>query len=135
MEEMLTAADCMAEKLITIHQDASLDEAISLLLSHRISGMPVVGDNGELMGVISEQDCLKSFVESKYHNTPIASVKDAMSKEVASVGSDTDVLTIAELFSKNAYRRLPVLKNSRLVGQVSRRDVLSVIEKWMKPVE
>lgn len=123
------AEDCMTRELVTVRPDTDASEAIDLLLKHRISGMPVVDASGKLVGILSERDCLKTLLDARYHNLPTALVKDLMSTDVQTISPDTSIAKIAELFSRARYRRLPVIDKGRLVGQVSRRDVLRAIEK------
>jgi CBS domain-containing protein len=129
MPSDLKAEDCMVRELVTVRPETDAYDAISLLLKHRISGMPVVDDSGKLVGVLSERDCLKTLFDAQYHNLPTALVKDLMSVELETIRPDTDVLKIAELFLQGRFRRLPVVDKGQLVGQVSRRDVLRVIQK------
>jgi CBS domain-containing protein len=119
----------MVRELVTVRPETDAYHAISLLLKHKISGMPVVDASGKLVGVISERDCLKTFVDSQYHNLPSALVKDLMSVQIETITPDTDVLKIAEIFLHGKFRRLPVVDKGQLVGQVSRRDVLRAIQK------
>ena len=121
--------DYMAKDLVTIHPEAEAYQAILLLLKHQVSGMPVVDDEGKLVGVLSERDCLKTLVHAQYHELPTALVKDLMSVELETVEPDADILRVADLFLQRKFRRLPVLKDGRLVGQISRRDVLRAIRE------
>ena len=95
-------------------------------IRHRISGGPVVDETGNLVGVISEADCMKEISDSRYFNMPILdkSVAHFMTEKVDTVASDMSVFDAAALFSKSSRRRYPVMENDRLVGQVSRKDVV-----------
>ncbi len=128
MSSATRARDWMARDLVTAHPEMEAYEAISLLLKHQISGMPVVDGAGKLVGVLSERDCLKTLLHAQYHNLPTAFVKDLMSTDVQTIGPDTDILTIAEIFLNNKFRRLPVVDKDQLVGQISRRDVLRAVQ-------
>lgn len=128
MSTAFKAEDCMVREVVTVRPDTDAYDAIALLLKHRISGMPVVDESGKLVGILSEIDCLETLIDSRYHNMPTALVKDLMSRDLQTVSPDTDILKIAELFLHERYRRLPVLDKGRLVGQVSRRDVLRALE-------
>ena len=129
MPGSLKVEDYMAKELITAPPEMLAYDAIVLLLKHEISGMPVVDESGKLVGVLSERDCLKTLVDSQYHEFPTALVKDLMSTGMQTVGPNTSIMTVAELFLKNKFRRLPVLDEDRLVGQISRRDVLRAIRE------
>jgi len=129
MSSAFKAEDCMVRDLVTVQPETDSYAAIGLLLKHRISGMPVVDKAGNLVGILSERDCLKTLLGAQYHNLPTALVKDLMSTEVQTISPDTDILKIAELFLHERFRRLPVVDKGRLVGQVSRRDVLRAIHR------
>ncbi len=129
MSETLNVADIMAKKLITFKPHTQVLEAIETLISHRISGAPVVDDEGNLMGMLSEIDCMQTFVHSAYHNEMGGLVKDFMSDKVTTITSTMGIVDLAEYFLETHFRRLPVVDNGKLVGQVSRRDVLRAIQK------
>ncbi|MCS7005163.1 MAG: CBS domain-containing protein [Cytophagales bacterium] len=122
----------MATNLITFHPDQSIKEAMDILLENKISGAPVLNDRRELVGILSEKDCLRVIIESSYHNQPmvLGKVSDYMSKNVRFVTDDKDVLDIANEFLNSNFRRFPVVdKRGRLVGQISRRDILRAAQK------
>jgi len=121
--------DCMTRELVTARPDMDAHQAKELLLEHQISGMPVVDEAGKLVGVLSERDLLQTLVDAEYHELPTAFVKDLMSTQPETVGPDMPILEVAELFVHKRFRRLPVVEDDRLVGQISRRDVLGVIDK------
>lgn len=125
----VSVSECMTTQLITFSPDQPIYEVIEKLLANRISGGPVVNEANELIGVISEGDCLKETVKGKYHNMPTQScyVKDYMTKSVVHVPHDLDVFEAADKFLELKIRRFPVLKEGRLVGQISQRDVMKRI--------
>ena len=127
--EVSAVEEYMAKELVTVHPDTEAYEAIVLLLKYQISGMPVVDDSGKLVGMISERDCLKTLLDSKYHEFPTALVRDIMSLEPRTVDSTASILEVAEVFLNNKFRRMPVVDDDHLVGQISRRDVLRAIEE------
>lgn len=121
-------SDYMAASLVTFNPETEMRLAISQLVEKRISGAPVVDDHGNLVGVLSEQDCMKVALSAGYHADYAGQVKDYMSKNVKTIDADTSILALAQLFIDFPYRRYPVMQNNRLVGQVSRRDVLRALE-------
>ena len=125
----LNAADIMTKKLITFTPDTQVLKAIDKLISYRISGAPVLDDNGNMIGMLSEIDCMQTFVQSAYHNEIGGLVKDFMSLEVKTITSFIGIVDLAEFFLETHFRRLPVVDNGKLVGQVSRREVLRAIQK------
>lgn len=128
MLRTIKVSDYMAANLITFKPEMEMRLAISYLVEKRISGAPVVDDHGNLVGVLSEQDCMKMALSAGYHEDLGGLVKDFMSPKVVTIDADTSILKLAQLFIDSPYRRYPVLQNNRLVGQVSRRDVLRALE-------
>ena len=122
----LLVSDIMTHDLVVFNQDQSIHEVMKKFIKYRISGGPVVDNTGKLIGVISEADCMKEISDSRYFNLPILdkSVSHFMTKEVDTIDSNTSVFDAAALFSKSSRRRYPVMENKRLVGQVSRKDIV-----------
>lgn len=120
--------DIMTKKLITFQPDMRVIAAIESLLKHKISGAPVVDENGNLVGVLSEIDCMSTIIQDLYYSDSGGSVEDFMSTEITTVNSEMGLVDLAEIFQKKHFRRLPVVDNGILVGQVSRRDVLKAIQ-------
>jgi CBS domain-containing protein len=119
--------DYMSGKLITFSPDTDVLDAIHELLQYRIAGAPVVDDHGNLVGMLSEFDCMKVVLSSAYHHEPGGPVADLMVRDVKTVDADMSVIDLAQLFMQSRFRRYPVLDGNRLVGQISRRDVLRAL--------
>ncbi|NIK73249.1 CBS domain-containing protein [Thermonema lapsum] len=112
-------------RLIVFYPEQSILEAISLLIKHKISGGPVVNKYNELIGMISEKDCLRVLVDSLYNEMPPGKVEDYMSKSLEVVRSDQSILQVAEKFLATPFKRFPVVdQDGNLLGQISRADVL-----------
>ena len=122
----LTVSNIMTSQLVIFSPEQSIHEVMRAFIKHRISGGPVVDELGKLVGVISEADCMKEISDSRYFNLPILdkSVAHFMTKKVDTIDANTSVFDAAALFSKSSRRRYPVIENNRLVGQVSRKDVV-----------
>ena len=120
--------DIMAKKLVIFQPDMHVRAAIESLLKHKISGAPVVDENGTLIGVLSEIDCMPTIIQDLYYSDSGGSVGDFMSTELTTVNSEMGLVDLAEIFQKKHFRRFPVVDNGILVGQVSRRDVLKAIQ-------
>jgi predicted transcriptional regulator len=99
---------------------------MELFAKHRISGGPVLDDNGFLVGIVSEADCMKQISESRYFNQPILdkNVERFMTENVDTIPHDMSIFDAAAVFHKNNRRRLPVMENGLLVGQISRKDIV-----------
>jgi predicted transcriptional regulator len=116
----------MTRKLVSFSPEQSILEVMELFTKHNISGGPVLDSNGFLVGIISEADCMKTISESRYFNQPILEkrVDNYMTKNVETIGNDISIFDAAGIFHKNNRRRLPVLKDGLLVGQISRKDIV-----------
>lgn len=121
----------MTTGVITIRPEATVNEAIELLLSKRISGLPVVDQNGMLVGMITEYALLAMAYDRNVTHQKVASY---MTREVISVESSTPVSEVADSFILHRVRRLPVVKDGLLVGLVSRVDVLRALYEATAPV-
>ncbi|MDG1571228.1 CBS domain-containing protein [Robiginitalea sp. M366] len=122
----ILVTDYMSQKLVTFHPEQSILEVMEAFTKHRISGGPVLDDNGFLVGIISEADCMKQISESRYFNQPILdkNVERFMTKEVETIPHDMSIFDAAGVFHKNNRRRLPVMRDGLLIGQISRKDIV-----------
>ncbi|WP_297692525.1 CBS domain-containing protein [uncultured Eudoraea sp.] len=118
--------DYMSRKLVTFSPEQSILEVMESFAKHHISGGPVMDDNGFLVGIISEADCMKQISESRYFNQPILdkSVERFMTKNVETIPHDMSIFDAAGVFDRHNRRRLPVMKDGLLVGQISRKDIV-----------
>jgi CBS domain-containing protein len=119
--------DYMSRPAVTVGPDMDILEAMKILLERRVSGVPVVDRLGNLVGMLSEKDCLSVALDSGYHGLGGGPVGEYMHSEVESVDVDASIFDVASRFLRQAYRRYPVLKENRLVGVISRRDVLKAV--------
>ena len=121
----------MTRRLVTFQPDQTMDQVLDLLLAKNISGGPVIDENNNLIGIISEGDCLKEVVKGKYNNVPTLSgyVRDYMATDVKSVSPDLNIFELAQMFLNMRLRRFPVMKDGRLLGQISQKDVMRAMIK------
>ncbi|WP_425399781.1 CBS domain-containing protein [Aeoliella sp.] len=128
---MLTAEQIMTPDVHTIGPESSIREAIEKLLDKRISGLPVVDRSGTLVGILSEYALLAmAYDKTVTHQT----VAQHMTREVISVDAKAPVNRVADQFIVHRVRRLPVVKDGRLVGLISRVDVLKALYTAEAPV-
>jgi CBS domain-containing protein len=128
MNQRVTAEQYMSTALVTFSPEMDIHRAIKLLLKNRISGAPVLDGQGKLVGVLSKKDCLKIAFSASYHQEWGGKVAEFMSPEVQTVDAQSNIVEVAELFLNSRYRRFPVMRNGRLVGVISRHDVLRALE-------
>jgi CBS domain-containing protein len=132
-------SDFMTTDLITFKPEQSMEVVVNALINHRISGGPVVNDKNELVGIISEGDCIKHFRDGRYYNFPMEAkrVKNCMVKNVETIDGNMNILDAANKFLNEKRRRFPVVKEGKLVGQISQKDILMATlnlktEHWKK---
>ncbi len=122
----ILVTDYMTKKLVTFTPEQSILAVMELFTKYNISGGPVLDENGFLVGIISEADCMKQISESRYFNQPILdkSVEKFMTKNVETIPHDISIFDAAGVFHKGNRRRLPVMKDGLLIGQISRKDIV-----------
>lgn len=125
MKKVPVVREFMVTSLVTLRPEQPIREAIEVLLKNRISGAPVVDASGNLVGMLSEKDCLRVFANAAFYNTDPGDVDDYMSRSVQSIEPEADLFRAADAFLKHSFRRLPVVENGKMIGQISRRDVLN----------
>ena len=128
MPKSCNASDYMSDSLVTFTPDTPVLDAISQLIAHRISGAPVIDERGNLVGMLSDLDCLKVAVQSGYYGDEGGRVAEFMSNDVDTIDVDIGIVDLAQMFLMSSYRRYPVMKNGQMVGLISRHDVLRALE-------
>ena len=144
----MKAGELMTSKVITVHEDATIADAIRLMLEHRISGLPVVDSADRLKGIVTEGDFLRRgemgterhrprWLEfllgssgreaADYVHSHGRKVAEVMTKQVQAVSEDTPVNEIVDVMEHFHIKRLPVLRNGTLVGIVGRADLLHAL--------
>lgn len=129
MQKPVLAKDIMVTRLVTLSPHMDVFEAIGLLLKYQISGAPVLDPQRNLLGVLSEKCCMSALIDATYDQMPGNEVCCFMDRQPRTVEEDTDLLTIVQIFLHESYRRVQVVRDGKLVGQISRRDVLRAAHK------
>ncbi|MCP3986314.1 MAG: CBS domain-containing protein [bacterium] len=127
MPHVPTAREMMTRKLVTLRPDLPAVDAATVLLKHGISGAPVVDEDGHLLGLLSEYDCLRAVASADYEmdsHDSIEFVGELMSTDCVTIGPEMGLFAIAHEFVVRRMRRFPVIEDGKLIGQVSRRDAL-----------
>jgi CBS domain-containing protein len=130
MLKIVKVHEYMTADLVCFTPDTDLAKAIDTLLQHRISGAPVVDERKRLVGILSEGDCLKGTLTGSYFEEASIKVSDVMTRLVETIDLDADIISVAERFVQSGRRRFPVLDDGRLVGQISRRDILRAVKHF-----
>lgn len=123
---ILKVKDYMTTNLITFKPSERVHSVVEAIIKHKISGGPVVNENNELVGIISEGDCLKQLSDSRYYNMPLEEdlVENRMAKNVETIDGNMDIFDAANKFLNSKLRRFPIVENGKLVGQISQKDIL-----------
>lgn len=150
----MNASDIMATEVITVGPEASVQEVAEILDKHRISGVPVVDARGRVVGIVSEGDLLRRAetgtghahswwlkllmgregLATEYVREHSRKIADLMSREVITAAPDTPVSEIAEILERNRIKRVPIVKDGRLVGIVSRANLLHALASLRKEI-
>ncbi|MEM9185715.1 MAG: CBS domain-containing protein [Planctomycetota bacterium] len=126
----LTASDFMVTRLVKLRPEMDVFEAVRLLLRNRISGAPVVDNDGRYLGIFSEKCSMQVLLDAAYEGLPTTLVGPFMDTQATTIAPATQLLSIAQVFLLTSHRRLPVVDDEgMLLGQVSRRDVLNAAMK------
>ncbi len=124
--------DYMDKVVPTLSPDTAILEAVDFLLSHHVTGAPVLDAQGNVIGILTEKDCLRLLSTGMDADKPRGTVRDFMTTQVTSVPSHMNVYFLAGMFLTANYRRLPVIDGGKLVGAITRFDILRVIQANLK---
>lgn len=127
MSERPCIGTYMTRDLVTLTPGMEINRAMHLLIDNAISGAPVLDETGNLVGVLSKKDCLKAALHASYYREWGDTVADYMSTDVKTLDAGLDLVEAAEAFLASSFRRFPVMSEGRLVGQISRADLLKAL--------
>ncbi len=130
MPSSLAVKDLMEKTYITLTPGMAITEACSILMEQRVTGAPVVDEEDHVLGLLAEKECLRSLLTGAYDRMPAGIVSDFMLQEFVAVPPDMGVFELAELFVKEVIRRFMVMEAGKLVGQITRRDLLRGIRRY-----
>ena len=135
-ESSVTAKDLMTKKLFTLSKDSDVFDSIAMLLANRISGAPVLDAEGNFLGVFSEKDSMRVLISAAYDQLPTTHVEALMNRDRDRViSADCDLFDVAQIFLDTPLRRLAVVEDGKLLGQISRRDVLRAEKQFSASVK
>jgi CBS domain-containing protein len=131
MLQTIRVKDYMARRLTTLEPDTGILHAVQTLIKNDIAAAPVVDKDGALVGILTEKDCMRVVLNACYHSEYGGTVADFMSTEVEAMSPEDSITDAAKRFLDKRYHRYPVLDNNRLVGLISRRDLLRALgDAW-----
>lgn len=148
----LKAKDIMTREVISVHADASVEDAIKLMAENHVSGLPVVDGGNRVVGIITENDVLlkdeiplhaprmalfgwyvvpDELIAKAYREARGARVDDAMTRKVVTFDEEADISDIARLMVARKINRVPITRDDKLVGVVSRADIVRAMAEGM----
>jgi len=129
---MLEAYKLMTKNVVTVDPNESITRAAELLIKHKISGTPVTDQDGRLVGILSEKDILRLLIETDPKKNKVS---DFMTKDVISFKETDSIIAICEFLIGSNVRRVPIVSGEKLVGVISRRDIIGEIIKLRDRIE
>jgi len=138
MSRLPTVREFMDRHVQTISPDSDIMEAADFLLEKRVTGALVANSKGELVGILTEYDCLRLLTHGdEHHEAPKGKVKDFMTSKVQTIPPTMDIYYCAGLFMNVSFRRFPVVENGRIVGAITRFDLLRAVRSHLaaQPVD
>jgi CBS domain-containing protein len=131
MLQSVNLRDYMLTNPVRVHGDDNVLNAMQVIIDNKISGVCVVDERENLVGILSELDCLRAVLGSIYNNTSIGHVKDYMATENLVVAHpNEDIVDVAQDMLLKNKRRRPVVEDGKLVGQITCRQLLSAVKKF-----
>lgn len=128
MKKPLKAKDYIFKTSVQFTNDMEIQEAMNLLLDKNIPGGPVFDKLGNLVGVLTDKDCLKAALEAGYYGELGGQVEEFMSSDdVSFINADADIFDVAKEFMRSPHSYFPVLMEGRFIGHIARREVLKAI--------
>ena len=127
METKVYVRDYMSRQLVKLSPDMEIVAAMQKLLGRNVSGAPVVSDSGSLVGMLTERDCMKVVLNAVYHSEFSGVVSEYMATEIEVMQAGDNLVDAARRFFEQRYLRYPVMEEGRLVGVISRSDVMRAV--------
>jgi CBS domain-containing protein len=124
---MICAKDIMSKNVATVREDANVVDLIRHLVDNQVTGLPVLSEDRRLLGIVTEKDILKILLHDKDFKEKTA--KDLMTTEITCFDEDEDLMKIFKCFVESNFRRVPILSEGRLVGIISRGDIINFLSK------
>ena len=122
---MLPVKSIMTTDVYSVMPDTPIYEALNILATHKISGIPVVNEEQNVVGVLTEKDVLRILIDKKLDVK--STVDDYMSRDVICFTEEDSAIDICKFFIRSHIRRVPIVKDDKLVGIVSRADIIPLI--------
>lgn len=128
MDRLPLVRDHMDKIVHTLDPETEILDAVRFLLEHRVTGAPVVDAENQLLGMLGEKDCMRLISEGVNGDLPDGTVRNYMRTNIRTIAPDMDIYYIAGLFLQDTLRRFPVVEDGKLVGAITRFDLLRAME-------
>ncbi len=122
---MIRAKHIMSKKVLTVTEDSKIRHVMKLLSENRVTGLPVVSEDMDLLGIVTEKDILKVLLYGKDIKTK--TVRDLMATDIVFFEEDEDLMTIFRTLVEDNFRRVPIVSNGKLTGIISRTDIINFL--------
>ncbi|MFH1123485.1 MAG: CBS domain-containing protein, partial [Pseudomonadota bacterium] len=126
-KRMISAKDVMSKRVATVSAEANIKEVIRLLVENKVTGLPVVSENGDLLGIVTEKDILRMLLYDRDVKEKTAA--DLMTTEIISFDENEDLMKIFKSLVEGEFRRVPILSEGKLAGIISRADIIKFLSK------
>ena len=131
MLKSVNLRDYMLRNPVKVKPDDNLVDAMQVIIDNKISGVCVVDDNGNLVGILSELDCLRAVLGATYNKTGVGAVQGYMASDNLVVAHpEEDIVDVAQDMLLKNKRRRPVVENGKLIGQITCRQLLSAVKAF-----
>ena len=131
MLQSVNLRDYMLPNPVKVRRDDNVLDAMQVIIDNKISGVCVVDDDANLVGVLSELDCLRAVLGAIYNNSGIGVVRDYMATDNLVVAHpNEDIVDVAQDMLLKNKRRRPVVEDGKLIGQITCRQLLTAVKKF-----
>lgn len=135
MSDKPVIADFMDRDFVRLDPDMKLSRAVEILIKNKLIAAIVVDDQANPIGILSEKDCLRELLHTGYNQMPLGKVRDYMHESPDGVPSSMPISDLTRQFAETSHRRFPVVDAGKLVGQITRRDVMRGYHKLLTKKE
>lgn len=133
--ESIKVRSCMDESILPLTPDTPLIIATSALCKNKLTGLPVIDKSLKVIGFLSEQDCIGKILNESFYGYTDAVVMDVMQTDIVCISPETSIIDLAQQMKSNRPRVYPVVENERLLGVISRTDVLTALKRHIKDMK
>jgi len=124
--------DYMSRNVVKLRPEMEILRAVHELIDMRVSGAPVVDDGDTVVGMLTERDCMKVVLNAAYHQEHGGLVKEFMATDIEVLDPELSIVDAAKNFYEKTYLRYPVVDEGRLIGVISRSDIMRAMGAYWK---